>query len=140
MNSDNKYFNPDRIVAIFLLLVLASGALFLHFFSNLALSGWQNIVNKTLLYFGIFGYLVIIGIVLFYYISKANKWLKKDTKRVVLVLAIFLGLGYSIFDGLSENSWLIFVRDLFMVSLIIIGLPFIEKLLSKIPSFRNKEN
>ena len=137
MTSNNNYFSQERTILIFLLFVLSNVSLFLHYFARLGEVGWQKVLDQFLFYFGIFGHAVVIGIIIFYYLSRANEWLRKDKKRIIVPLAILLGLGYSIFDGLFENSWLIFCRDIFMAALIIIGIPIIEKILSKI--FKTKK-
>ena len=59
------------------------------------------------------------------------KWLNSDSKRIKLILGIFLGLSYAIFDGLKEISWLVFFRDLAMAGLLILGLNGVQKIFSK---------
>mgnify|MGYP000215173298 CR=1 FL=1 len=103
MIPDKNYFNPDRMIAVFLLFVLSTASIFGHFFAPLTSTGWQSIFSKILLYFGIFGYAVVIGIILSYYVARAKGWLKEDNKRIAITLGIILGGGIAKHHTIISN-------------------------------------
>ena len=95
-----------------------------------------SILDKTIFYLGFFGYITVASILCFNYMSGMFKWFKEKNSRVIVAVVIILGFGYSLFDGLKEESWLVFFRDVCMAGLVIVGLPFVDKIISKLKGIK----
>jgi len=123
-----NFINLDRLILLFFVFVFSILCIGINSFVIIS----SEIIKNIIFYLGFFGYLVVLSLLGFHYLSKMFGWLKKEKMRITLVVIIILGLGYCLFDSLKEKSLLVFLRDAFMTSLIIIGLPLVNKILSKI--------
>jgi len=129
----------SKIRILFFIFTLSTTALLIRSYLPSINEGALYIFKQILIYFGFFGNAVVILLLVFYYISRASKWLRENKTRLIITAFSVLGIGYAISSGIHENSWMVFLRDLFFVGLIICGLPYVEKLLGKI-GWKKKKN
>ncbi len=131
MKTSKKLVDQDRLITLFFIFVLATACFWLHFFIKWSGSLAYMMLQQATFYFGFLGHAAVILVISIHYLAPMIGWLKKDRQKIILTVAIFLGLMYSSVDGLKEYSWLVFVKDLAMSGLLILGLSCVQKLFSK---------
>lgn len=98
--SSSYELNNKRLIALFFIFVLATISLLIRFLSSFS----NTIINSVLFYFGFFGMGFVVLSILLYYISEANRWLKRDELRIMVLVCILLALGHASFIGIAEKS------------------------------------
>ena len=136
MRKEKELITHNRLVLLFTTFVISTICLGVHYLFKIQGNQLLIILDRIIFYLGFFGYITVVSILFFNYGAGAFKWISKDNKRLIIVTVIILGLGYSLFDGLNEESWLVFFRDICMAGLVIIGLPFVDKIISRIKNVK----
>ena len=123
-------FTQNQLIAVLLIFVIATTSFWISVFVSIPIVLWNNF-QKILFTLGLFGYVYVIALLLLYYILYVFDWFAKSKKGFIWLVVVILGLVYSLCDGLTEKSTLVFLRDTGLIGLIILGLPCLQKVSSK---------
>lgn len=135
MKSSKEILNFDKLVNLFFLFVLGTISLIVYEFFIFPEFSWKSGLRFAILMIGVLTYEFVVITLISHYVAKAKKkvadyWVK-NPKSIYILTTTILGLTYLILNTLIEKSMLIFFRDLVMVLLIIIAMPFVSDFFNK---------
>ncbi len=131
MTKKSSLINHNKLITLFLILVLSTSAFMAILFIKIPIGGWGEKIRLALLSFGFFGYGFLLLSFLVHYLEKVNSWIRADKKRVIITVASLLAIGHAMFTALGANSWLSFFSTLAGDGVVIIGLQSADKLFDK---------
>ena len=135
MKSSKEILNFDKLVNLFFLFVVGTISLTVYQFFIFPEFSWKSGLRLAIFMIGVFTYEFVVLTLISYYTAKAKKkvadYLEKNPKFSYILIASVLGLTYLVLNTFIEKSMLIFFRDLVMVLLIIIAMPFVSDFFNK---------
>ena len=135
MNASDKILNFEKLVNLFSLFVAGTICLLVYQFVIFPEFGWKSGIRYAILLAGLFSYEAVILALASYYLSHVKKKFaesfQKNKKRYQRAFVAILILTYAISDGVTANSFLIFIRDAALATLTALAIPFVNKWLSK---------
>lgn len=131
MKASKDIINFDKLINLFFLFVVGTISFMVHQLVQLPDFGWKEGFRFAILLLGVFSYESVLISLVSHYLSNARKKVAKLFDKypntLYYIIIVVLSLTYIIIDTLIEKSLLKFLRAIFMVSLIIVALPNMNK-------------
>lgn len=129
MTQSKNLLNFEKLVNLFSVFAMGTIAFILLGFFHVPDNPWELSGLKFVLFLiGLFSYEMVILSLISHYIAKTKERVVKifSNNRQAIVV-IVLGLTYLIPSTIIHKSLLMFVRDVAMLLLIGVGMPFLKK-------------
>ena len=135
MKTSNEILNFEKLVNLFSLFVIGTICFLSLQFVIFPEFRWKAGIRFAIFLVGVFSYEAVILALASYYLSRAKKKFadsfQKNKKAYQRAFVAILILTYAISDGVTANSFLIFIRDAALATLTALAIPFVNKWLSK---------
>ncbi len=132
----------EKLVNLFFLFIIGNISFLIYFFYQIPDFKWKQGLRLAIFLLGLFSYESVVITLITYYVAKAKRkiaeLIESKPKIVYFLIIVVLGLSYLIIDTIKEKSWLVFFRDIFMLGLIVVGLPFVNKYFEKKKNAKTK--
>ena len=132
----------EKLVNLFFLFVIGTISFLIYFFYQIPDFKWKQGLRLAIFLLGLFSYESVVITLITYYVAKAKRkiadLIESKPKLVYFLIVVVLGLSYLLIDTIKEKSWLVFFRDIFMLGLIVVGLPFVNKYFEKKKNAKTK--
>ncbi len=134
-SNEKEVFTYKRLVDVFFIFVLGTVAFMILIFYKMPDIPIKQGLTSGLLMLGILSYEFVVMSLLSYYVIQAKQWIinnfEEYRKKYLYPIVIVLGLSYALLEGVINKSFLAFLRALILITITIIGLPFIADKLKK---------
>ena len=135
MKPHEQLLDLEKLVNLFFAFVIGTICIFIHQFVPIPIFSWSEGLRLGLLLTGLFTYEIVLIKLIAYYVSKTKKrfgnYFHENRKLCHSLMIYLFGITYIILNTIIEKSILVFFRDIAMVGLIIVVMPFVSNYFDK---------